>query len=69
MIFGGSLLGAPLSTTQVVASSIVGVGAGRGHVRHVHWQVVRQMGLAWLITIPATGAFAVLIVLAWGKIA
>jgi PiT family inorganic phosphate transporter len=69
VIFGGSLLGAPLSTTQVVASSIVGVGAGRRHVRHVHWRVVRQMGLAWLITIPATGAFAVLIVLAWGNIA
>ena len=44
VIFGGSLVGAPLSTTQVVASSIIGVGAGRRRWRHVHWEVVRQMG-------------------------
>ena len=30
VIFGASLLGAPTSTTQVVASSLVGIGAGRG---------------------------------------
>ena len=30
VIFGSSLLGAPVSTTQVVASSVVGVGAGAG---------------------------------------
>jgi PiT family inorganic phosphate transporter len=55
VIFGGSLLGAPLSTSQVVASSIVGIGGGRSRWHHVHWQVVRRMGTAWLITLPATG--------------
>ena len=34
--------------------SVVGVGGGRRRWHHVHWAVVRQMGLAWLITIPAT---------------
>jgi PiT family inorganic phosphate transporter len=29
VIFGSSLIGAPVSTTQVVASSVIGVGAGR----------------------------------------
>ena len=48
MIFGASLVGAPVSTTQVVASSVVGVGVGRRRWRHVHWAVVRHMGLAWL---------------------
>ena len=56
MILGASLLGAPTSTTQVVASSVVGVGGGRRRWRHVRWAVVRQMGLAWLVTIPATAA-------------
>lgn len=69
VIFGGSVLGAPVSTTQVVTSSIVGVGAGRRHWRHVHWSVVRQMGFAWLTTIPATAALAALTVLTWRAVA
>ena len=51
---GASLVGAPTSTTQVVASSVVGVGAGRRRWHHVHWALVRQMGLAWLVTMPVT---------------
>jgi PiT family inorganic phosphate transporter len=59
VILGASLLGAPTSTTQVVASSVVGIGVGRRRLRHVHWAVVRQMGLAWLVTIPASAALAI----------
>jgi PiT family inorganic phosphate transporter len=58
VIFGASLLGAPTSTSQVVASSVVGMGGGRWRWHHVHWAVVRQMGLAWLITLPGTAALA-----------
>ncbi|WP_372792305.1 anion permease [Paraconexibacter sp.] len=58
VILGASLLGAPASTSQVVASSVVGVGIGRRRWRHVHWAVVRNMGLAWLITLPAAGGLA-----------
>jgi PiT family inorganic phosphate transporter len=58
VIFGASLLGAPTSTTQVVASSLVGIGAGRGRLHHVHWLLVRRMGFAWLITIPITALLA-----------
>jgi len=58
VIFGASLAGAPTSTSQVVASSVVGVGGGRWRWHHVHWEVVRQMGLAWLITLPVTGVLA-----------
>jgi PiT family inorganic phosphate transporter len=58
VILGASLLGAPTSTTQVVSSSVVGIGWGRKRLRHVNWSVVRQIGLAWLITIPITGALA-----------
>ena len=58
VIFGASLVGAPASTSQVVASSVVGVGGGRWRWRHVHWEVVRQMGVAWLITLPSTGVLA-----------
>jgi PiT family inorganic phosphate transporter len=65
VLFGASLIGAPVGTTHVVASSIVGVGAGRRRWRHVHWPVVRAMLAAWLVTIPAAGACAALALLPW----
>ena len=34
--------------------------AGRRRWHHVHWAIVRQMGLAWLITMPATAALGAL---------
>ncbi|MEO8092640.1 MAG: inorganic phosphate transporter [bacterium] len=58
VILGASLLGAPTSTSQVVASSVVGIGAGRRRLHHVNWAVVRSMGLAWLITMPVTAVLA-----------
>lgn len=58
VIFGASLLGAPTSTTQVVASSVVGVGGGRRRWRHVHWALVRSIGIAWLVTMPLCAALA-----------
>lgn len=54
VIFGASVAGAPTSTSQVVASSVIGVGGGRRRWRHIHWALVRRMGTAWLITLPAT---------------
>ena len=65
VIFGASLLGAPTSTSQVVASSVIGVGGGRRRWHHVRWQVVRRMGVAWLITLPATAAGAALLYSLW----
>ncbi len=59
VILAASVAGAPASTTQVVASSVVGIGGGRRRWRHVNWAIVREMGLAWLITLPAAGIIAV----------
>jgi len=53
VILGASLIGGPVSTTQVVASSVVGIGAGRRRWHHVRWTVVQHMALAWVMTIPA----------------
>jgi PiT family inorganic phosphate transporter len=63
VILGASLLGAPTSTTQVVASSVVGVGGGRRRWHHVRWELVRHMSLAWVVTMPASGALAALALL------
>ena len=62
VIFGASVLGAPVSTTQVVASSVLGIGGGRRRWRHVNWAIVQHIALGWLITMPSTalaGAAAV----------
>ena len=67
--FAASVVGAPVSTSQVVACSVVGVGAGRRRWHHVHWSVVRQMGVAWLITIPAAALLGGAVVGLWGWVA
>jgi inorganic phosphate transporter, PiT family len=68
VIFGATLLGAPTSTSQVVASSVVGIGAGRRRLRHVHWWVVEQMGVAWLVTMPASAALAGAALVIWRSV-
>jgi inorganic phosphate transporter, PiT family len=53
VILTSSLLGGPVSTTQVVSSAIMGVGAGE-RANKVRWGVAQEIAMAWLLTIPAT---------------
>jgi PiT family inorganic phosphate transporter len=62
VILGAALLGGPVSTTQVMSSSIMGVGAAQ-RVNMVRWSVLREMVTAWLLTIPLTAVFAALLLL------
>jgi PiT family inorganic phosphate transporter len=55
VILGAGTLGAPVSTSTVVASGMIGVGAARRR-RHVHWTTVRLVLTTWVITAPACGA-------------
>jgi|AutmiccommuBRH23_1029490.scaffolds.fasta_scaffold00049_39 PiT family inorganic phosphate transporter len=55
VILTASLLGGPVSTTQVVSSSIMGVGAAE-RMSKVRWGVAGEIVMAWIITIPATMA-------------
>jgi PiT family inorganic phosphate transporter len=57
VIIGASLVGGPVSTTQVVSSAIMGVGAAE-RVNKVRWGVAREIAAAWLLTIPATAILA-----------
>jgi PiT family inorganic phosphate transporter len=61
VILGGGALGAPVSTSAVVASGMVGVGAARRR-RHVHWPTVRSVVSAWVITAPACAVLGALLV-------
>ena len=60
VILGASLLGEPVSTTQVVSSSIMGVGSAE-RLSKVRWGVGRDMAMAWLVTIPVTALLAAVI--------
>lgn len=57
VILGASLVGGPVSTTQVVSSSIMGVGAAE-RLNKVRWGVAGEIAIAWLLTIPATALVA-----------
>jgi inorganic phosphate transporter, PiT family len=59
IIFGASTLGMPVSTTHVISSAILGVGSS-DRFRAVHWGVARRIGIAWVLTLPASGAVAAL---------
>jgi PiT family inorganic phosphate transporter len=65
VLMAASLVGAPASTTQVVSSSVVGVRVGRGRHRHVGWEVVGRILLAWVTTFPAVALLAALLVPFW----
>jgi inorganic phosphate transporter, PiT family len=69
VIYGASLLGAPVSTTQVVASSVVGIGGARHRWRHVRWAIVREMLAAWVVTMPAAAVLAVAVLFVWKAVA
>jgi len=62
IILGAALLGGPVSTTQVVSSTILGVGAAE-RLSKVRWSVMNSILIAWFLTIPATGGLAALIYL------
>jgi PiT family inorganic phosphate transporter len=57
LILGASLVGGPVSSTQVVGMTIVGAGAAERRSQ-VRWAVVGEIALAWLLTIPASALLA-----------
>jgi len=68
VILGAAAIGGPVSTTHVVASSIVGVGAAQRR-RHVRWAVVSEIGAAWLITLPSSAVTAAIVLPFWRWVA
>lgn len=54
VIQGASSMGIPLSTTHVISTSIMGVGAAR-RLSAVKWGVVGRIVWAWVLTLPVTG--------------
>lgn len=58
VIFGASIIGAPVSTTHVVSSSIMGVGASE-RPKAVRWNTAKEIVSTWIVTIPGSAVMAV----------
>jgi len=57
IILTASHFGMPVSTTHVISSAIIGVGAS-DRLSAVRWGVAGNILVAWILTIPASGAVA-----------
>lgn len=54
-ILSCTFFGIPVSTTQVIAGAITGVGVSR-RVNAVRWLTARKIVYSWIVTIPLTAA-------------
>lgn len=52
-----SRLALPVSTTHVSSGAIIGVGLSQGG-GNIQWRTIREMLLAWVVTLPVSAAFA-----------
>jgi PiT family inorganic phosphate transporter len=60
VIIGSTFFGIPVSTTHVIAGSIIGVGATR-RLSAVRWGLARRIMWTWIITIPAASGMAAML--------
>ncbi len=58
-LFTSTFMGVPVSTTQTITGSIMGIGTLRRFTA-VRWQVARSMGMAWILTIPCSAVISYL---------
>ena len=58
VIFAASGIGAPVSTTHVVATSIMGIGASE-RPKAVRWAKAREIATTWVVTIPGAALISI----------
>lgn len=56
-ILGATIFDAPVSTTQVMTTTIMGVGASK-NIKSVKWGVARGIIWAWVLTIPVSAVIS-----------
>lgn len=53
VIEGMSFLGAPISTTQVITTAVMGAGSAK-RISAVKWGIAQNIIIAWVVTLPVT---------------
>jgi inorganic phosphate transporter, PiT family len=51
-MIAATILGIPLSTTNIKATAMMGAGASKG-IGSVNWLIAKDMAVAWVLTFPA----------------
>jgi PiT family inorganic phosphate transporter len=60
IIFGATYIHLPVSTTHVISSGILGVGASH-RLKGVKWDTAQRMIITWVITLPITALISAII--------
>ncbi|KOF57275.1 MULTISPECIES: inorganic phosphate transporter [Clostridium] len=62
VIFSATMFHAPVSTTQIISTSIMGVAASN-RMSSVRWMLAKNIVIAWVVTMPVCAGIAGLITL------
>ncbi len=57
VVMGASVLGLPVSSTHILVGAVLGIGIAN---RNANWKMMKPIGLAWVITLPAAATLSVL---------
>lgn len=61
VIFTATMFKAPVSTTHIITTCIMGVGSSK-RFSAVRWSVVKDIVLTWIITIPGCAAISAVVI-------
>lgn len=67
IIFTATMLNSPVSTTHIISSAIMGVGASK-RISSVKWSLAKDIIWAWVITIPVSALASAIIMIILTKI-
>ena len=56
VVMAASVMGLPVSSTHILVGAILGIGMVN---RNANWKMMKPIGLAWVITLPAAAMLSV----------
>ncbi|MDO4433311.1 MAG: anion permease [Alysiella sp.] len=56
VVMGASVLGLPVSSTHILVGAVLGIGLVN---KNANWKMMKPIGLAWVITLPAASVLSV----------
>ena len=56
VVMAASFMGLPVSSTHILVGAVLGIGLVN---RNANWKLMKPIGLAWVITLPAAAILSV----------
>lgn len=57
VVMGASMLGLPVSSTHVLVGAVLGIGVVN---KNTNWGLMKPIGLAWVVTLPAAATMSII---------